>query len=76
MQKQVNVDLNKCPDERCECGNPFYTMKTIIKRIPGIMVAQTEDIFNPVNYFACDVCGKPHRATKITVPQYETKGEA
>lgn len=76
MQKQVNVDLNKCPDERCYCGNPFYTMKTIIKRIPGIMVAQSEDIFNPVNYFACDVCGTPHRATKIAVPIYETKGGA
>jgi len=76
MQKSINVDLNKCPDERCECGSPFYVPKTIIKRIPGIMAGSHEDLFNPVTFYACSLCGKPHRSTKITVPEHQTLGEA
>lgn len=75
-QNAVQVDLNKCPDEICECGSPFWKIKHIIKRIPGIMAGSTTDIYNPVQYFACELCETPHRATRITIPKYETKGDA
>jgi len=77
MEKTVNVDLNKCPDERCECGSPFFTQKTIIKRIPGLMVGKTTNEYMPVQFLACEICGVPHvHTTRLVVPQHETKGKA
>lgn len=74
-QNAIQVDLQKCPDEVCECGCPFYENRTIIKRIPGLMAGSTSDQFAPVNFYACKFCGIPHKATKIAIPQWSPKFE-
>lgn len=68
MQKTINIDLAKLESEVCECGWVYWKHMYIIKRIPAIMAGNSKDIFQAVEYFACDVCGKPHRGTPIAIP--------
>ena len=64
----MNVDLNKMPTELCSCGCPFFRQRTIIKKISAITAAAKEDQYIPVEFLACEGCGKPHQATtKISI---------
>lgn len=74
-QNAVNVDLQQCPTEECECGCPYFEDRIIMKRVPGIMVGSTADQFVPVRFYACKFCNTPHKSTKITVPQWSPKFE-
>lgn len=65
----MNVDLNKMPTELCSCGCPFFKQRTIIKKISAIIAATPEDQYIPVEFLACEACGKPHAGTtKINTP--------
>ena len=83
----VKVELNKMPDGRCECGHPFFVTKTIIKRIPGLMVGGTVDQYAPLSFFACALCSLPYipngvimapniAPAGLIIPKHETVGEA
>ena len=74
----INVNLNECPTEYCECGCPFFTRKTIMKRIPAIMVGMgaSQDTYNTVDYLACECCGKKHKSVALDVPNWPPVGVA
>ena len=86
METKVNVDLNKCPDARCECGHPFFKNMLCMKRIPGIMAGSTVDQYIPINFIACELCSKQYPVTNLSnpilapsnlvIPSHETAGEA
>lgn len=62
-QKKVEVDLNNCPTIECQCGNPFFEFRIVIKRIPGIMIAQSQDVYHQERILACSKCGMPNKNT-------------
>ena len=87
MSKNVQVDLNKMPDVRCECGHPYFVSRMIIKRIPGLMVGGSVDQFAPLNFMACALCSLPYipqgiimapsiAPAGLVVPKHETPGTA
>lgn len=56
------------PTELCSCGCPFFRQRTIIKKISAIIAAAPADQYIPVEFLACEACGKPHvGTTKITI---------
>jgi hypothetical protein len=75
-KKEVAVDLNNCPTIECACGNPFFEFRIVIKRIPGIMVAQSQDIYHQERILACSKCGKPNaNTTALKMDKYFPEGE-
>lgn len=69
MQKSLNVDLNACPTEYCPCGCPFFKPRTILKKIPAILAGELKDKLMPVEFLACEKCGRPHADTLIEIPK-------
>lgn len=56
-QKTVQVDLNKMDSIRCGCGCPFFHKRTVIKRIPGLLVGAPTHQFMAIDFWACEDCG-------------------
>ena len=67
----INVDLNACPTEYCECGCPFYRHRTIIKRIKGLMVGLPQDQYLNIDLLLCEGCGSLHSTSKAAYPNLE-----
>lgn len=68
MQQNINIDLSKMKSDVCQCGCPYWKHRYIIKRIPAFVAGNAEDIFQAVEYFACESCGRPHAGTKLAIP--------
>lgn len=59
--RDIKVDLSKCYNEKCKCGNVLFRSVKIIKRIPALMTGSTNgDVFTPIDVLACAKCGYPH----------------
>ena len=68
MTRNINIDLNKMPTEKCvKCGSMYFKNKTIIKKIPAILAGSTNDQFIPVDLLVCEECGTKHRSVVINV---------
>ena len=64
----VEVDLNKCPTEKCvKCGSKFFKPRFIIKKITKEISGLPEDAFRAVHFMACERCGVAHHATTIDI---------
>lgn len=61
--KQIHIDLNAMPLEKCECGEALFNKKTLLKRIPALLSGNKQDTFVPVEVFCCDKCGVINPAT-------------
>lgn len=58
MGKQINVDLAKCKNLKCEfCNSEVFNTKNIVKIIPKLLVGATEDIIQPCAVLECAKCG-------------------
>ncbi len=77
-EKKITVDLNTVPFVICECGNPFYVPKILLKRIPGLMAGSVADIFHQEPVLVCDLCGAVNKDTTRLkeIPSITPKGEA
>lgn len=62
-EQKLNVDLSKCHNERCTCGNMLWRESSILKRIPAALTGNIggEDTYFPVDILACAKCGRPHK---------------
>jgi len=69
MENNIKVDLNKCDDALCECGNGLFIQGFTLKRVPGIMMAKTKDTYVNVNQMVCASC------LKIFIPE-DQRGSA
>lgn len=61
--KTIRIDLNDMPLEKCSCGASLFVKKALIKRIPGLLSGNKNDIFRVVEVFCCDKCGTINPAT-------------
>jgi hypothetical protein len=77
-ENKITIDLNKVPFVICECGNPFFTSKILLKRIPGLMAGQANDLYHKEPVLVCDLCGCVNKETTPLkdIPSIETKGQA
>lgn len=67
--KPLSVDLNACLTEFCPCGCPYFKPRTILKKIPAILAGELKDKLMPVEFMACEKCGRPHDDTLIEIPK-------
>ncbi len=58
MDKNIQVDLSKCDDVNCECGNGLFMRGFTLKRVPGLLIGQPKDNYVPVNELVCTSCMK------------------
>ena len=77
-ENKITVDLNNVPFVVCECGNPFYVPKILLKRIPGLMAGVPNDIYHQEPVLVCDICGCVNADTTRLkeIPKITPKGEA
>lgn len=54
---EVQVDLSKCDDVICECGNGLFVQCFTLKRIPGLLIAQKQDKIVNTAQMVCSSCG-------------------
>ena len=73
MANEVNVDLNKCDDIVCECGNALFVQCFTLKRIPGLLIAQTKDKIVNVAQMVCSSCGALYQAPEIKPEKFKEK---
>jgi hypothetical protein len=73
--QQIQVDLNQCAYEFCECGCPYYEPRNIIKKISAIMAGATTPQYSVITFQACKKCGKPHTSTMFNIPRMKTPEE-
>ena len=65
----LNIDVNQCPSEYCECGCPFFVERMVIRRVPALMAGGTSDQFLALKFHACEGCMKPHKDTRMVIPE-------
>jgi hypothetical protein len=74
MNKQINVDVTKLSDLKCKCGSVTFTPVTFLKRLPGLMVGQTQDQALPVPAYQCTYCHDIFDLGKaLSIPSIEMK---
>jgi hypothetical protein len=54
----VNIDLNRVPLQRCECGNGTWKVIYLIKKLSALIAPSGKETIVPIQVFACDKCGK------------------
>lgn len=60
----INIDLNRVPSERCECGNGTWTIDYILKHISALVSPTGKETLAPIQIFACAKCHKFHPSFK------------
>ncbi len=73
MDNNVKVDLAKCDDIECVCGNRLFVQAFTLKRVPGLMIAQTKDKIVNVSQMVCTGCSTIYDPTKGAEPIKEKK---
>lgn len=56
--KPINIDLSKCDDVNCECGNGLFMQGFTLKRIPGLLIGKPTDTYKTINQLVCTSCLK------------------
>lgn len=56
--KNVNVNLNDVPNERCVCGHFAWKVVFLLKKISALVSPSGKETIVPIQIFACDKCGK------------------
>ncbi len=54
--KQIQIDLSKCDDVNCECGNGLFMQGFTLKRVPGLLIGKPNDDYVPVKQLVCTSC--------------------
>lgn len=56
MNQPINVDINKTLPIKCKCGNETFVLEFFLRRIPGILIMQLQDVLHPVSVYRCTRC--------------------
>lgn len=60
QQQNINIDFSSLDSIGCDhCGGIYFQEAVVLKRIPGLMVGQPQDVEYPVPILLCGQCGKP-----------------
>lgn len=73
-KQQIQVDLAKCDDVNCECGNGLFMQGFTLKRVPGLLIGQPKDTYVNVDQLVCTSCMKlfvPPENREKTKPKIE-----
>ena len=58
--KRVTIDLSKVKNLSCTCGSKLFQPLFILKKIPKLLIAQPNDLLQPLQIFVCAACNEVH----------------
>ena len=65
QQMNMNVDLSKIDNEKCECGSELRQQNTILKKISALVSPTGKEEIATIPVLSCALCHKGHPDTPI-----------